>query len=306
MSALRTLLLNSIMAAPNIFMVNTHNFTQNLVEYFKYLRNGFALSGQKTGLFPEFYSGDRMINVMLEACSLEIAKELAQVHKKTGLRLVLVATEVVTGGTFNSIGNDVANSHYGDQAYWQERFDAFSILTEIAEAIWLVSEYQRSGYEEAFPNQRILTLPICFDPIESTTGDTFVAPKIYQALFLGTITNVRKEILTELEKHIEVCKPENFYSFNVRSCIKASRVCLHLNLQQDWPYTSVMRHHVLLTCGSYVISEKSYLPGELDDFVEVVPRETFVETVNARISDQDLVSKSKEIQRRYAANGDIG
>lgn len=297
------------MAAQNAFLINTWNHGGNPnsgADNFRYLRNGLALAGQTVGISPTLFHNANLINVLVENFNVETAEKLIEVQKNSGLRLVLVATELLTDSGFNDVGIDQSETPYGDVSYWQERYTSFTMLAEVAEAIWLMSEYQRPGYEKSFPNTPILTLPMCFDPIEAAGGTTFTAPKLYEALFLGSHTSLRKELLSELKDRVQLYTPHDVPAFMVNSVTQSAQVCLHLHLKAGWPFTSMMRHHVMLTNGAYVISEKSDLPGELDAFVEIVPRNSFVDVVEQRISDPTIVDKAKEMQRQYAANGDLG
>lgn len=291
------------------FLINTWNHGNNpfaAMDFFKYFRNGLALAGINVSVTSSLVHGPNTVNIFVEFFSLETARNLMKSHKESGLRFILVATELIVGDSFNDIGSDQSNTRYSDVSYWQERYDAFTILAEGADAIWIMSEYQRPEYEAKFPDKKIITVPICFDPIEAAISETYNAPKLYQAIFIGSHTTIRNEMLEELNKHIQVYSPKNVPEFVVGSLIKSAIICLHLHLKKGSPFTSVMRHHVLLTNGAYVISEKSELPGELDNFIEVIPREAFVDVVRVRALDGTLADKAKHMQQQYAANADLG
>jgi hypothetical protein len=297
------------MTAQNEFLINTWNHGENPnsgADNFKYLRNGLSLAGQTVGVSPTLFHNANIVNVLVENFNLATAQNLVNAQKNSGLRLVIVATELLTGDSFNDIGSDQSTTPYADLEYWQERYTAFAMLAECAEAIWLMSEYQRPGYEKNFPNTRIVTLPMCFDPIEAAESKSFTAPKLYEAFFMGSHTSIRSELLDELKNQVQLYTPKNVPAFMVGSVVKSAQVCLHLHLKIGWPFTSMMRHHVLLTNGAYIISEESELPGELDKFVEIVPRENLVDAVKSRVSDKTIELKAQERQRQYAANGDIG
>jgi hypothetical protein len=297
------------MAAQNSFLINTWNHGTNPIgatDHFKYIRNGLSLAGVGVSVTTSLVQSANTVNIFVEHFSLEIAEQLAKAQKESGLRLVLVASELLTGDSFNNVGSDQSDTTYSDLSYWRERYDAFTMLAEGADAIWLMSEYQRPGYEKNFPNKRIVTLPMCFDPIEAAISETYRAPKLYQAVFLGSHTTIREELLGELNKHIQVYTPKDVPEFAVSSLLKSAQVSLHLHLKIGWPFTSMMRHHVLLSNGAYVISEESELPGELDNFVEIVPRDSFVDIVKTRLLDDTITAKAKEMQQQYAAKGDLG
>jgi hypothetical protein len=297
------------MAAQNEFLINTWNHGKNptsAIDMFRYLRNGIALAGRSVGVSPTLFHNAKLTNVLVEHFTIEIAENILRIQKESGLRFVLVASELVTGDTFNNIGIDHSDTPYADSKYWQNRYNAFAMLVEGADAIWLVSEYQRPGYEQNFPNATILTVPMCFDPIEAAISETFKAPKLYEALFMGSKTTIREELLDALEESVQLYTPHDVPAFMVNSVMQSAQVCLHLHLKNDWPFTSPMRHHIMLTNRAYVISEKSELPGELDDFVEIVPRESLVDVVAERVQDKTIIEKGIEMQRQYADRANLG
>jgi len=297
------------MAVQSAYLINTWNHGKNpnsASDIFQYLRNGLSLAGQVVGVSPTLFHNADLINVLLENFNVKTAENIIATHKNSGIRYVLVATELLTSESFNDVGSDQSNTPYADSNYWRERYTAFEMLAEYAEAIWLMSEYQRPGYEKKFPKTKILTLPMCFDSIEAAIGGVFRAPKLYEAVFLGSHTSIRIEMLAALKNRVQLYTPHNVPSFMMSSVIQSAQVILHLHLKDGWPFTSMMRHHVALTYGGYVISEKSELPGELDAFVEIVPRNSFVDVVAERILDKTIVSRAKEKQQKYAAKGDMG
>ena len=298
------------MGTQNSFIINSWNHggnPNNAIDGFRYLRNGLSLAGHEVGISPSLFNTSNIINIFMEYFDLPTAQKLVAAQKKAGLRFVVVATELLTENSFNNVGQDHSETPYSDLGYWQERFDAFKMVAEVAEAIWLMSDYQRPQFEKQFPNKKILTLPMCFDPIYSAENNLFRSPKLYEAVFMGSRTTIRDELIDALKKsNVRLYDPLDVPAFMVGSVVKSALVSLHLHLKTGWPFTSMMRHHVLLSCGSYVISEKSDLPGELDEFVEIVPRNTFVDSVRERILDKTIGSKAEEMQRKYAANGDLG
>lgn len=291
------------------FLINTWNHGTNPnsgADIFRYLCNGLSLAGMNSGVSPALFHNANLVNILVENFNIETAKNLVEAHHDSGVRFIIVATELLTGDSFNDIGSKISSPRYSNLEYWRERYDSFAMLAEVAEAIWLMCEYQKSGYERNFPNTPILTIPMCFDPIEATASASFTPPKLYEAMFMGTHTSIRTELMDELKNNVHLYTPNDVPAFMVGSVVKSAQICLHLHLKSGWPITSIMRQHVLLTHGAYIISEKSDHPGELDDFVEVVSRDSYVDAVRARILDKTIVSKAIEMQRQYAANGDMG
>jgi len=284
------------------FYVNIWNHGPNplgAINYFKYIRNGLVQAEQSVCLAAELNPDREGVNILLEKFTPDLAEALVASHHDRGLRYIVLATELLAGGTFNGVGQDASTANCTNRSYLQERYDAFCKVAEVADAIWIVSEHQRPGYEQRFPNHRILTMPMCFDPIEAGHEREICPPKIYEALFLGSATQIRKDLLEVLGQRVAVFHPHQLHAFAVPSVVRSSRVCLHLNLKHGWPYTSIMRHHVLLTYGGYIVAEESSEPGELDEFVEIVPRSEYVDTVARRVRDPGLPDRTADARQRY-------
>src|SRR5262245_35044157 len=56
------------------------------------------------------------------------------IDRLRAIPFILVATEHITGETFNDFGN--LGKHYSDRGYWQNRYRYFMELAPYARAIW--------------------------------------------------------------------------------------------------------------------------------------------------------------------------
>lgn len=281
-----------------------HNDFIGCGDHLLYLRNGLSLAGYSAVLTKDLVVDRGCINVVLEFFSPAQAAALVRAHREQGLRFVLVVSEVATGRTFNDFGTGPAASLYGDRSYWQRRFECFMQVAQFAEAIWCLSDYQLQSYREILPGRRVETLPLCFDAIDAGAESGLAPDKDVRVVFFGSLTPFRKALLASFPVPVYVAKqlPRPVLG----DVIRRSRIALHLGLLEGWPYTSNMRHHVLLCRGAYVLSEASQLPGELDPYVDICPRGALAERVKELLARSDLTELALQAQGRYAAERPIG
>lgn len=281
-----------------------HNDFLGCGDHLVYLRNGLSQAGRSAAITKDLVVDKDSINILLEFFSPAHATLLAQAHRERGLRFALVVSEVVTGRTFNDFGTGPAASHYGERAYWQTRFDCFMHVAPFAEAIWCLSDYQLAGYRGLLPGKRIETLPLCFDVVDAQSESGNAPERDINIVFFGNVTPYRQAALDALPVPIYVAKqlPRPVLA----DAIRRSRIALHLSLFAEWPYTSSIRHHVLLCRGSYVLSEASKLPGELDAFIDICPRAALADRVRELLARSDLPELATQAQARYAAERPIG
>lgn len=281
-----------------------HNDFHGCGDHLTYVRNGLSLAGYSAAFstMPVVSSGS--INIFLEFFNKAQVEYLINLNVTQGMKFILIVSEVVTGKSFNNFELNSTKSHYSNRVYWQERFDCFMLLAPYSEAIWCLSDYQLDGYQKLFPEKKIETLPLCFDPIEAQSEAGLKPVKDIPVSFFGHITDYRKEILDAIKVPVFIGygglpKPV------LVDTILRSHVCLHLSLFENWPYTSNMRHHSLLCHQAYVLSEVSPAPGELDEFVHICSRDRLVSEINFLLSRSDLSQESKLAQQRYASKYSI-
>lgn len=281
-----------------------HNDFIGCGDHITYLRNALNEAGYSAVMTKELVIDKDSINIVLEFFNPGQARQLARLHRHHGLRFALVVSEIATGRSFNDFGPGPATTHYGDRAYWQTRFDSFMRVAPFAEAIWCVSKHQLDAYRQLLPGKRVEILPLCFDPIDAECGSRLAPTREVSLIFFGTVTPYRQAILDALPVHTYVAKqlPRPV----LMDAIRRSRIALHLSLFKEWPYTSPMRHHVLLCRGAYVLSEASNLPGELDPFIDVCPRIALADRVKELLERSDLADLAAQAKARYAAERPAG
>lgn len=281
-----------------------HREFNGCVEHLSYLRNALAQAGYSAALTRDLLLAPEAVNILLECFNPEQAAEIVKAHRELGLRLVVVASEVVTGGTLNDFNLGPGFAHYSNRAYWQQRFNCFLEVARCAEAIWCLSDHQLDGYRRILPEKRIETIPLCFDAVDAQAESSLAPSKDIGVLFFGSLTPYRMEMIKSMPICVYVA--HNLPKPVLSDFIRRSRVCLHLHLAGGWPYSSNMRHHALLARQAYVLSESSPLAGELDPYLDICPRSGLADRTRELLERSDLPELAAQAQARYAAERPIG
>jgi hypothetical protein len=193
----------------------------------------------------------------------------------------------------------------GNDSYWRNRFDNFCRVVERAEAIWIVSPDQLSGYREKFPKKPIHLLPFpeCskFDFGSIRHNSEPNEPDI-DVLFSGNATPYRRVILDELKNAgLNVVEIPNTTPSIVRmQFMSRTKVGIQLSQNEFWPYTSLMRLHQHLVRGVPIVAERpSRQPDSMWECVEFVDRHVLVQSVCDIVRSGRWLSLGLEQQRRY-------
>src|SRR4051812_37664029 len=60
--------------------------------------------------------------------------------REIGGEVVVVATEFITGDTFNDFPFGDGSEHYSDKAHWKSRHDSFLEVARMARAVWVAAD----------------------------------------------------------------------------------------------------------------------------------------------------------------------
>ncbi|MCR9254777.1 MAG: hypothetical protein NXI16_01635 [Alphaproteobacteria bacterium] len=236
------------------------------------------------------------LNIVVDGFSINDAIAMMEARSQGGGEHIIVATEFLTDGTFNDIGQ-ASGTFYDHKDEWRAKFEAFSLVAQRAKAIWVTTPHQIEGYREAFPDVPVLLMPLRFSRTWNHHGHQ-PPLKLYDIVFMGVLTDRRKALLERLSRSVSIYHPPPMTVVHYAHIASQAKVALHLRLKDEWPYTSPMRHLSLLHCDTYIVSEKCPLPDELDPFVERVAIDDLETVLQERLDDSDLALKA---QRRKAA-----
>ena len=251
-----------------------HDNANGITDTVMFLKNAMQDCGHDACISHEI-EPDRL-NVVMEHFVQE--RHIAPLieARKRGTRFVLIATEPIRDGTFNG-GVDAAHWHYGDTAYWKLRFDLFRIAARLADAVWVLAPSMVEGYTRALPNVPVHFLPHGHVQNFATVTHRPPEQRDIDFYFSGSITDYRKEILTELARHHKVVGDDRASPEYLRLDHQSrAKVCLSLRLSAHNDIPSVSRMHFHLQNRNFMVHEAYPLPCPLDPFVLHVPRKDLV------------------------------
>ncbi|HRY16249.1 MAG TPA: hypothetical protein P5330_10315, partial [Candidatus Competibacteraceae bacterium] len=111
---------------------------------------GLQGAGYRADIERELTPG--YLNIMLENFNDQFTEKVLQLADQ-GTDFIIVATEFLTGSTFNDFRRSASDLtkdiHYDNSAYWVKRCHNFLRLSRSALAIWHLSEHQVPVYQEA-------------------------------------------------------------------------------------------------------------------------------------------------------------
>jgi len=96
--------------------------------FLTYCYEGLHSTGMPVDYSMDYVAAPNTLNILVEGFKVETAKRIQERRAQLGGDHIIIATEFLTGETFNLVG-DTTDSHYDDKAWWQERFDACLLYT---------------------------------------------------------------------------------------------------------------------------------------------------------------------------------
>lgn len=223
-------------------------------------------------------------------------------HRLNGAKYIIVATEFISNGTFNfHLREEKGRIQYGNVDYWSDRFKNFLEVAQFSEEVWVASSYQLDQYRAVLPDIPVKALPWGFDPFLLPTLERTPQACDIDVLFTGSLTKYRVDWLYDLSKalHLHI-PPKGFASTRERiELLARSKINIHLGLIDGAMYTSPMRHHFALMNGVSVVSERSKLPGELDDCVLVAETGELIEKIEELLATGAWADYGLAMRERY-------
>jgi hypothetical protein len=264
-----------------------------------YVRNAIRVAGHEAFISPYLAGGS--YNVVVECFPDEFAAQIFALKQKTPARFIVIATEYTDGKTFNpqTAGADI---HYGQAAYWQQRFDAFQRVAAVADAVWCMSRYQVESYREFLGPLPVFELPRGFDPLSTPPLHPKPEAKDIDLLFTGNVTAHRQAVLARLsQSFVTVTAAAHTLNTARIDLICRAKACLHINLVAGAQYNSLARNHFLIMNKGPTLSERARFPGEVDDFIVEVDSDTIAEQIGGYLASGRWKTQGEEMYERYRA-----
>lgn len=239
-------------------------------------------------------------NVLVEGFTGEEVDALLPTLRNTDTELYLIATEFLTGDSFNQFEQDENNkSHYELPEYWQSRYTNFKRIIEFCSGILHLSEHQVAIYQTKFPDTPVAYLPHSYIP---SLAMPYPCPtqKDIDVLFTGVLTRYRLDLLDEIEAaglFVEKCNTTT-PAYLREDFTRRAKVALSLKQKASWQHPSNSRLHFHLTNQSCTVTEKTPIKCDLSDMIIEAPKEQLLDTVEQLIHSQQYLDVA---QKQYDA-----
>lgn len=208
---------------------------------------------------------------------------------------VLVATEMITGDTFNNFA--FQHHHYSHKAYWEIRYRRFIEAADGAKAIWLcTSDTKQLGLYREKTGKPVVELKTPF-------FQKFVRAKREQArvdfFFTGTKTDYRIAMLRAIltaNQHAKIWFSDITTQFNRSQNLIRSRYALDIRLCEEYAQISALRVWYQLMCGVPTICQTPAMDAYLLPYaLHSTDLPTMCNNVLAAgVTGEDLVQKFRD------------
>lgn len=261
------------------------------------LRNGLRDCGHDPVISHQLMPGH--CNILIEHFVEEAHLRHLLESKTPGTRYIVVATELLTGSTFNQ-GLVQQHWHYGNHDYWKLRFDGFMVAARLAEAVWVLGETAIAPYEAALPDRPVRFLPHGWVSGMELVAHRPEAEKDIDFYFSGTMTEYRREVLTQLGRHHKVIfSAQNTPDYLRLDQLSRTKVCLSLPLSPENTLPSISRMHFHLQNRNFLVHQAHAQPCRLDPYVMHAPPQEFVEWARAALDVPNRREIADGVLRRF-------
>jgi len=260
--------------------------------------------GHKADLEERMIPGK--VNIMLECFTYDFVEAMKEIRKTPGTEFIIVATEFITGNSFNDFnsgdGESTRDSHYEVPEYWRKRFRTFLVAQEMTRAVWHLAESQVAPFKEATGRTGVFYLPHGYVDGFARVGHKPAQHKDIDAIFTGTLTNHRHTVIRELLKHginAVATKPLNFVQRE--DLIARAKIGLNIKQTNSWQYPSNSRYHYHLSNDSLLLSEHTPVQCDLSPYIVEASLDGFVERCYEILASGNWSNEASLRRERFMA-----
>lgn len=286
------------------FIYGNHaNFGNGIHDTMQLLKYGFEESGHELHFEQNVCPG--CTNIIVELFTYDFLQRCIDASKTPGTRFVIIATEFITGKTFNDFktvdntNNLVSVNHYEKRDYWLKRYTTFIKATELACSVWHLNKIASEKFKKEL-SRDVLYMPHCYVS-KLANICTFEKKQDIDFLFTGTLTAFRESILTSLLDSGYKCKflDSSTPPLQRLSWVERSKIALNLKQNSEWKYSSNSRYYYHLCNDSLMISHKCEIDCDLSIFITEVEETKFLERCKEFISNDRHVSLRKAQTEKF-------
>jgi hypothetical protein len=273
----------------------------NIEHWLSFLRCAITEAGHEA-CYGEWLRRD-CVNVFIENFDDATAEAVARAAA-SGIDCIVVATEFVTGHSFNRFAEGDSDSGQRDNRhYWDNRFRNFLRVADRSRAVWCVTEKQLEGY-------RALLSPAGVHRIELRHVSGYTAPEVdgpaksdIDVLFTGTMTEHRQERLASLRQQgltVEALTSQT-PDFLRRDHLRRARIGVNIPQHPDWPHAPEMRYFHHIMHATPLLAEATRNGCELDAYIRLAPSAHFVTASIEAVRDPQARADARRTLDRFRA-----
>lgn len=274
----------------------------HIMDTLSLIKLGLESLGYKADLDERMIPGK--INIMLECFTYDFVEAMKEVRKTPGTEFIVVATEFVTGKSFNDFSNadeeSTRDSHYDVPEYWRKRYRTFLLAQGMARAVWHLAESQVPAFREATGNSNVFYLPHGYVDGFARVRHNPKEHKDIDAIFTGTLTRHRHALIHGLEKRgikAVATKPLNF--LQREDLIARSKIGLNIKQTESWLYPSNSRYHYHLQNDSLMVSEHCPVQCDLSPYIVEAETGGFIERCCDVLSEGNWAHEASVRRERF-------
>ncbi|MBW7862467.1 MAG: hypothetical protein H3C33_15365, partial [Rhodocyclaceae bacterium] len=234
-----------------------------------------------------------------------------EVHETPGTEFIIVATEFLTGETFNDFtsAHDPVrvDTYYGVPHYWKKRYRTFQLAQQRARAVWHLSQSQIEPYRLATGCPQIHYLPHGYVEGFARIRHKPDAHKDIDAVFTGALTHHRTQVVETLQaRGLRVLATKPLNVAQREDLVARSKIALNIRQSSQWRYPSNSRYHYHLSNDSLLVSEHCAVACDLSRYVIESGEEDFVDRCCEAVTQQAWVSNARRRRELFMSEMPMG
>jgi len=282
---------------------NHGNFGIHVGDYFLYLKYALESLGHSADIEYAFCPG--YMNIVTECFNDTFTDKVESLWTEdTGM--IVVATEFLTGNTFNNIYQDKADSqmqsdHNQRKDYWKNRYQNFIRLVPKFSAIWHVSDEQQLVYQSAFSDTVVDYIAHGYCEQFPTIKHREDKDKDIDVLFTGTMTTYRQQILDSLKNSGLNVKTSILFTapFHREDMIARSKLTLNLKQHPDWQHESVTRLYYHICNDSLLMTDDCRYKTDIHDYV-IERKDEWPEAIKNELAKGQFTERAINTRNQFA------
>ncbi|HRK37706.1 MAG TPA: hypothetical protein PK347_04890 [Burkholderiaceae bacterium] len=232
-------------------------------------------------------------NILMEYFTYDFIEAMKEIKEVPGTQFILVATEFLTGDTFNDFQQTDAviqpQSHYDWSHFWRKRYKTFTLAQKMSTAIWHLASNQVPIYQNMFSSSSVFYLPHGYTDAFGRVVQVPWAHKDIDAIFTGTLTPHRLKVVECLKQNgINALAVKAVNSVVREDLVGRSKIGINLKQNESWLYPSNSRFHYHLSNRSIMLTEHCPESCDLNAYVTNASENNFTELCMQMIGKGDL------------------